>query len=83
MADDQNASMTAAIKSMTAAPNTMTLVSLAASSKAALRVNCPGSNTDRPTRKPAAPQSTIAVSSNAECVATNGKKAPPNPSEAT
>src|SRR5258707_3033770 len=58
-ADDQNASTAAAITSMTTAPNTIGLVSRAASSNAATRVSRPGSNTDWPMRRPAPPHSKI------------------------
>ena len=54
-------------------------VSAAALRSASPRVRRPGASKACPRRRPAAPASTIAVSSNAECVTMNGKKRPPWP----
>src|ERR1700722_3526080 len=78
-ADDQNASIAAAKTSMTDAPKTIELVSLAAICRDNSLGSRPGRSTLRPTRNPAPPQITMAVSSNAECVAMNVKKVLPWP----
>ena len=57
-ADEKKASIAAAITSITAEPNTMTLVSRAAADNAVTRLARPGSNTARPSLRPAAPQKT-------------------------
>src|SRR5262249_48856155 len=73
LADDQNASMPAAISSMPVTPYRRTTESLVACTGAWIRASRPGASSACPTRRPAAPARTTAVNSNAECVAVNEK----------
>src|SRR6185295_3836523 len=60
---DQNPSMKAAMVNISAAPYMILTAGLAASINAALRERNPGTTTEMPSFRPAAPESMIAVSS--------------------
>src|SRR5471030_2369329 len=68
---DQKASTNAAAVNIAAAPYIIMTAGFVASTSARLRVIWPGDMTARPNRIPAAPESTIAVSSSAEWPAMN------------
>jgi hypothetical protein len=63
---DQKASTNAANRNSIAAPYITRTAGLAAATSAALRERSPGAMTANPRRRPAAPESTIAISSNDE-----------------
>src|SRR5262245_4701867 len=74
LADDQNASTPAAISSRPVAPYSRITDSRLAWTSALRRDSRPGASSACPMRKPAAPERTIAVSSNAAWVTMNEKK---------
>src|SRR3954452_22699369 len=78
-AEDQNASIPAAISSRPVAPYRRITDSLVATTSAWKRGSRPGASSAWPIRTPAAPERTIAVSSNAEWVTMNEKKVGDSP----